>query len=111
MTYYAGVAIVALPGLIGVILLGRLHKVALNHCQRLEDEIARAEGATDRIRSLLSDVGATMNLSLALSRESDGGLPREDREALRAAVHEAVCGEQHGRSTASNSSMDASAAR
>jgi hypothetical protein len=65
-TYYAGVAIVAVPGLIGVLLMGRLHRVALNHCQRLEEEIARAEDATKEAKSLLSDVAATMNLSLAM---------------------------------------------
>ncbi len=92
-TYYAGVAIVALPGLVGVLLMGRLHRMAVRHCHRLEGEIARAEHATDKIRALLSDVAATMNLSLSSSATGAEGADRENIAALQAAVQEAVCGE------------------
>jgi hypothetical protein len=94
ITYYAGVAIVALPGLVGVLLMGRLHRMALSHCQRLETEIARAEEATERVRSLLSDVAATMNLSLACSADVSERPGGEDIEALRCAVQDIVLGEQ-----------------
>jgi hypothetical protein len=102
LTYYAGVAIVALPGLIGVLLMGRLHRLALNHCQRLEDEIVRAEAATEKARSLLSDVAATMNLSLAFSANASGEGHRESLEALRTAVQQTVWGEEPGRRATSS---------
>jgi F0F1-type ATP synthase membrane subunit b/b' len=104
MTYYAGVAIVALPGLIGVLLMGRLHRMAVSHCQRLEEEIARAEQATEQARALLSDVAATMNFSLASSAGSADGAHRETIEALQTALQEAVWGERPRPAAASQES-------
>ena len=85
--YYIGIAIVALPGLIGVILIGRLHRAALKDCLKLRNEVSHAEEATGHIRCLLSDIMATMNLSLALcAAKPDAGREKELEEIRLAAV-------------------------
>ena len=90
VAYYIGIAIVALPGLIGVILIGRLHRAALRDCRKLKDEVSHAEEATGRIRCLLSDLMATMNLSLALcAAKPDAGREKE-LEEIRLAAEEAI---------------------
>ncbi len=92
VAYYLGIAIVAVPGLIGVIFLGRLYRAAIQDCRRLREEVSRAEEATGRVRCLLSDLVATMNLSLALcsSATSDRAGRQQEIDELRAAVEEAV---------------------
>ncbi|HUU55171.1 MAG TPA: hypothetical protein VMY87_09670 [Armatimonadota bacterium] len=90
VAYYIGIAIVALPGLIGVILIGRLHRAALRDSLKLKDEVSRAEEATGHIRCLLSDIMATMNLSLALcAAKPDAGREKE-LEEIRLAAEEAI---------------------
>ena len=90
VAYYIGIAIVALPGLIGVILIGRLHRAALKDCRKLKDEVSHAEEATGHIRCLLSDIVATMNLSLALcAAKPDAGREKE-LEEIRLAAEEAI---------------------
>ena len=94
LAYYTGLAIVALPGLIGVILMGRMHRAAIQDCRRLREEVSRAEEATGRVRCLLSDLVATMNLSLALcSTAAAGRNCQQEIDQLRAAVEDAVQGQ------------------
>lgn len=90
IAYYLGIAIVALPGLIGVILIGRMHRAALRDCRKLQEEVARAEQATGRVRSLLSDLVATMNMSLAVCRANPAAADHEQIERIRAAAEEAI---------------------
>jgi len=90
VAYYIGIAIVALPALIGVILIGQLHRATLRDCLKLKDEVSRAEEATGRIRCLLSDLMGTMNLSLALcAAKSDAGREKQ-LEEIRLAAEEAI---------------------
>ena len=90
VAYYIGIAIVALPGLIGVILIGRLHRAALRDCLKLKDEVSHAEEATGRIRCLLSDLMATMNLSLALCASKPEAGREKALEEIRQAAEEAI---------------------
>ena len=90
VAYYIGIAIVALPGLIGVILIGRLHRAALRDCRKLKDEVSHAEEATGRIRCLLSDLVATMNLSLALCAAKPDAAREKELEEIRLAAEEAI---------------------
>ncbi len=91
VAYYLGIAIVAVPGLIGVILLGRLYRAAIHDCRHLREEVSRAEEATGRVRCLLSDLVATMNMSLALCSTATANRDRQQEiDQLRAAVEEAV---------------------
>jgi hypothetical protein len=92
IAYYLGIAVVAVPGLIGVILMGRLHRSALRDCRKLQQEVSRAEQATGRIRSLMSDLVATMNLSLAFCAAEPGSVREQEIEEIRRAVAEAVNG-------------------
>jgi hypothetical protein len=94
VAYYLGIAVVAIPGLIGVILIGKLHRAALRDCRKLQEEVSRAEQATGRIRSLMSDLVATMNLSLALCAAEPGRAREQEIEKIRLAVEEAVSGSQ-----------------
>jgi hypothetical protein len=94
VAYYVGIAIVAVPGLIGVILIGRMHRAALQDCRRLREEVSRVEQASGRVRSLLTDVVATMNMSLAFCEASPSGAPQEKLEEIRAAVEQAICSQQ-----------------
>ena len=94
VAYYIGIAIVALPGLIGVILIGRMHRNALRDCRKLQDEVSRAEQATGRVRSLLSDLVATMNMSLAVCRADPAAADQEQIERIRVAAEEAIRGHQ-----------------
>ena len=94
VAYYVGIAIVAVPGLIGVLLIGRMHRAALQDCRRLREEVSRVEEASGRVRSLLTDVVATMNMSLAFCAANPGAAPKEKLEEIRAAVEQAVCGQQ-----------------
>jgi hypothetical protein len=93
VAYYIGIAIVALPGLIGVILIGRMHRRAIRDCRKLADEVSRAEQATGRIRCLLSDLVATMNLTLACAAHPEG-TNQEQIERIRVAAEEAIRGQQ-----------------
>ena len=95
VAYYIGIAIVALPGLIGVILIGRLHRAAIRDCLKLKDEVSHAEEATGRIRCLLSDLMATMNLSLALCAARPNTGCEEDLEEIRLAAEEAIEAHRH----------------
>jgi hypothetical protein len=90
VAYYLGIAIVAVPGLIGVILIGRLHRAALRDCRALQEEVSRAEQATGRIRCLLSDLVAAMNLSLEFCAASPGLTHQKEIEQIRLAAEEAV---------------------
>lgn len=90
VAYYIGIAIVALPGLIGVILIGRLHRAAIRDCQKLQDEVSRAEHATGHIRCLLSDLMATMNLSLALCASKPDAGRGSQFDEIRLAAEEAI---------------------
>jgi hypothetical protein len=90
VAYYIGIAIVAVPGLIGVILIGRMHRAALRDCRKLQQEVSRAEQATGRVRSLLSDLVATMNLSLAVCAVNPAGADQEQIERIRKAAEEAI---------------------
>ena len=90
VAYYIGIAIVALPGLIGVILIGRLHRAALRDCRKLKDEVSHAEEATGRIRCLLSDLMATMNLSLAVCAAKSDAEHEKELEEIRLAAEEAI---------------------
>jgi hypothetical protein len=92
VAYYLGIAIVAVPGLIGVLLLGRLHRATLKDCRKLQEEVSRAEQATGRIRSLMSDLVATMNLSLAFCAANPGLAHEREIEQIRLAVEEAIGG-------------------
>ena len=94
VAYYIGIAIVALPGLIGVILIGRLYRAALRDCRRLAQEVSRAEEASGTIRSLLSDLVATMNLSLAVCKANPADADHEQIERIRAAAEDAIRGHQ-----------------
>ncbi len=89
VAYYIGIAIVALPGLIGVVLIGRMHRTAIRDCRKLQEEVARAEQSTTRVRCLLSDLVATMNLSLA-SAGSPQSPHREQIDQIRAAAEDAL---------------------
>ncbi|MBN1461840.1 MAG: hypothetical protein JXA57_20105 [Armatimonadetes bacterium] len=95
IAYYVGIAIVALPGLIGVLLVGRMHRAAIEDCHRLREEVSRVEEASGRVRSLLTDVVATMNMSLAFCAANPGTVPPEKLEEIRAAVEQAVRSHQH----------------
>ncbi len=95
VAYYLGIAIVAVPGLIGVLLIARMHRAALRDCRKLKEEVSRAEQATGRIRCLLSDLVATMNLSLALCAASPGPGREEEIEQLRRAAEDAIRGHHH----------------
>ncbi len=95
VAYYIGIAIVALPGLIGVILIGKMHRTAIRDCRKLQEEVSRAEQATGRIRCLLSDLVATMNLSLAVCAANPGGANQDQIERIRAAAEEAIRGHKH----------------
>jgi hypothetical protein len=90
VAYYIGIAVVAVPGLIGVILIGRMHRAALRDCRKLQQEVSRAEQATGRVRSLLSDLVATMNLSLAVYAVNPAGADQEQIERIRKAAEEAI---------------------
>ncbi len=90
VAYYIGIAIVALPGLIGVILIGRLHRAALRDCLKLKDEVSHAEEATGHIRCLLSDLVATMNLSLALCAAKPDAAREKEFEEIRLAAEAAI---------------------
>jgi|GEM_PF-2897657 len=94
VAYYIGIAIVALPGLIGVILIGRLYRAALRDCRKLQEEVSNAERATGRIRSLLSDLVATMNLSLASCAAERDAQAHEQIEQIRRAAQDAI--DAHG---------------
>ncbi len=94
VAYYFGIAIVGIPGLIGVILMGRLHRAALRDCRALREEVSRAEQATGRIRCLLSDLVAAMNLSLEFCAASPGLTHQKEIEQIRLAAAEAVNGSQ-----------------
>jgi len=95
VAYYVGIAIVALPGLIGVLLIGRMHRAAIDDCRRLRDEVSRVEQTSGRVRSLLTDVVATMNMSLAFCAANPGTVPPEKLEEIREAVEQAVRSHQH----------------
>jgi hypothetical protein len=99
VAYYLGIAVVAVPGLIGVLLLGRLHRATLRDCRKLREEVSRAEQATGRIRSLMSDLVATMNLSLAFCAANPGPDSEGEIERIRRAVEEVVKGSQPTRAT------------
>ena len=90
IAYYLGIVIVALPGLIGVILIGRMYRAALRDCRKLKEEVSRAEEATGRIRCLLSDLAATMNLSLALCAAKPEAGREKEIEEIRLAAEEAI---------------------
>jgi hypothetical protein len=90
IAYYVGIAIVAVPGLIGVILIGRMHRAALLDCRKLQEEVSRAEQATGRVRSLLSDLVATMNMSLAVCKANPAAADQEQIERIRVAAEEAI---------------------
>jgi hypothetical protein len=94
IAYYIGIAIVAVPGLIGVILIGRMHRAALLDCRKLQEEVSRAEQATGRVRSLLSDLVATMNMSLAVCKANPAAADQEQIERIRLAAEEAIRGQQ-----------------
>jgi len=95
VAYYTGIAIVAAPGLIGVLLIGKMYRATLRDCRKLRDEVCRAEQATGRVRCLLSDLVATMNLSLALCAANPGGGYQKELEQIRLAAEEAIG--SHGR--------------
>ncbi|MFB3880661.1 MAG: hypothetical protein ACE149_05325 [Armatimonadota bacterium] len=90
VAYYTGIAVVALPGLIGVILIGRMHRSALRDCRKLQDEVAKAEEATGRVRSLLSDLVATMNMTLAVCAANPANADQSQIDRIRAAAEEAI---------------------
>jgi hypothetical protein len=92
LAYYLGIAIVALPGLIGVLLIGRMHRAAMRDYRALREEMSKAELATGRVRCLLADLVATMNLSLA-SVQGNTGANQEQIEELRQAAEEALRGQ------------------
>ncbi len=94
VAYYLGIAIVAIPGLIGVILMGKLHRAALRDCRALREEVSRAEQATGRIRCLLSDLVAAMNLSLEFCAASPGLTHQREIEQIRLAAEQAIHGSQ-----------------
>jgi hypothetical protein len=96
VAYYVGIAIVALPALIGVLLIGRMHRAAMDDCRRLQDEVGRVEEASGRVRSLLTDVVATMNMSLAFCAANPGAAPPEKIEEIRTAVEHAVRSYERG---------------
>ena len=93
VAYYIGIVIVAVPGLIGVLLIGRMHRTALRDCRKLQEEVSRAEQATGRIRCLLSDLVATMNLSLACARTPTGA-DEAQIERIRVAAEQAIRGHE-----------------
>ncbi len=99
VAYYLGIAVVAVPALIGVLLLGRLHRATLRDCRKLREEVSRAEQATGRVRSLMSDLVATMNLSLAFCAANPGPDSEGEIERIRLAVEEAIGGGQLGSGT------------
>jgi hypothetical protein len=90
IAYHIGITIVALPGLIGVILIGRMHRAALRDCRKLRQEVSQAEQATGRVRSLLSDLVATMNMSLAICAANPAAADQEQIERIRLAAEEAI---------------------
>jgi hypothetical protein len=100
IAYYIGITIVALPGLIGVILIGRMHRAALRDCRQLQQAVSQAEQATGRVRSLLSDLVATMNMSLAVCAADPAAADQEQIERIRLAAEEAIRGHQPAAHTA-----------
>ena len=105
VAYYVGIAIVAVPGLIGVLLIGRMYRATLSDCRKLRDEVNRAEQATGRVRCLLSDLVATMNLSLALCAANPGGGYQKELEQIRLAAEEAIG--SHSRTVQGPDAVDA----
>jgi hypothetical protein len=100
IAYYIGIAIVAVPGLIGVILIGRMHRAALRDCRKLQEDVSQAEQATGRVRSLLSDLVATMNMSLAVCRADPAAADQEQIERIRLAAEAAIRDQQPAPQTA-----------
>jgi hypothetical protein len=108
VAYYVGIAIVAAPGLIGVLLIGRMYRATLRDCRNLRDEVNRAEQATGRVRCLLSDLVATMNLSLALCAANPGGGYQKELEQIRLAAEEAIS--SHSRAAGDSGALETGSA-
>lgn len=96
----AAFSVLAFTGLVGTLWMGRLHRAVTRRCRRLEDEILRTAEASGRLESLLSDLVATFNLSLALYASDSGAQRRQEIEQLSAALQRAV-DHQHPGSVAS----------
>lgn len=105
LAYYIGIAIVALPGLIGVLLIGRMHRAALRDCRALRNEVSQAEQTTGRIRCLMADLVATMNLSLAGAQAGAIEVNRQQIEELRQAAEAALKGPDEPQPAASASRL------
>ena len=90
MTDVVGFCVLAITGLAGTLWMGRLYRVAEARCLRLADDIVRAQEARGRLKDFLSDLIATLNLSLACYAGISGGERRERIEQLSGALHQAV---------------------
>ena len=89
-----GFAILAVSGLAGTLWMGRLHRVALTRCNRLETEVVRSEEARGRLKYFLSDLVASFNLSLACYSGDSGEERRAEIQQLRLALQQELQGTQ-----------------
>ncbi len=77
---------------IAALLITRLHRKVLSQCQQLQGQMSRAEEAQVKLQTLLADLMATLNLSLASLAKGRDEVDEGQIESIRAAVQKAIEG-------------------
>jgi len=77
---------------IAALLISRLHRKVLSQCQQLQGQMSRAEDAQVKLQTLLVDLMATLNLSLASLAKGRDEVDERQIESIRAAVQKAIEG-------------------
>ena len=85
-----GMCILAVAGLSGTLWMGRLHRTAVARYHRLRREAASIRESRQRLVHFVSDLAATLNLSLAWCVDLCDEPRRTQMENLREAFREAM---------------------